>query len=102
MFEVVAEELEGVFGGALVVEAEVVVDAGEDNLACLWPPNHEYVCFTRTDFAVTVSDACSDPIAWRFAGCASASSSEKPRALLTSRAAEASKPSETNARPATS
>ena len=47
------------------------VEAGHGILACLWPPNHKYVCFTRDDFAPRLDDNCSAPVAWRFTGCTS-------------------------------
>src|SRR5204863_100269 len=33
-----------------------VVPEGSSDLACLWPPNHKYVCFSEADFRVTPSD----------------------------------------------
>src|SRR5206468_833432 len=45
-----------------------VVEGGADVLACLWPPNHKYVCFTLADFSIVATDACSEPVTLRFAG----------------------------------
>lgn len=33
---------------------------------CAYPPNHDVVCFDRTMFSPVVSDACSEPVTWRF------------------------------------
>ena len=44
---------------------------GSDILACIWPPNHWMACFTTDDFSPVVSDSCSEPVTWRFAGCGS-------------------------------
>ncbi len=48
----------------------VITPSGAD-VACLWPPNHRMRCFTQADFAPTISDSCSEPVTWRFVGCAS-------------------------------
>ena len=48
-----------------------VITPDEDEAACLWPPNHRMACFTTADFAPEISDNCSEPIEWRFVGCAS-------------------------------
>jgi hypothetical protein len=48
-----------------------VVARGEADLHCLWPPSHWFVCFGREDFAPVVTDNCSEPVTWSFAGCAS-------------------------------
>lgn len=47
------------------------VTPGGDDLGVLWPPNHEMVTFDRDGFSVEASDACSGPVTWRLAGCAS-------------------------------
>jgi len=54
------------------------VEPGSDDLACLWPPNHWYVCFTPDDLDPVVSDACCEPVSWRFAGCRSDQPDEAP------------------------
>jgi hypothetical protein len=48
-----------------------VVQAGDDSLFCLWPPNHWYVCFTKDRFSPGVTDNCSEPVTWVLSGCAS-------------------------------
>lgn len=47
------------------------VTASDEIVHCLWPPNHKYVCFGREDFAPAITDNCSEPIEWVFAGCQS-------------------------------
>jgi hypothetical protein len=47
------------------------VASSAEDLHCLWPPNHKYVCFGMDDFAPQLTDNCSEPIAWAFAGCSS-------------------------------
>jgi hypothetical protein len=44
----------------------------------LWPPNHEMRCFTLAHFAPALSDACSEPVTWRFAGCPSDQPDDAP------------------------
>lgn len=48
-----------------------VVAASAGAIATLRPPNHRMACFSAADFAPVVSDACSEPVTWRFVGCAS-------------------------------
>lgn len=48
-----------------------VVTETDDDLRCLWPPNHALRCFTKADFSPEIADACSPPLAWRFVDCAS-------------------------------
>ena len=45
------------------------VTAGNDDLECLWPPNHEYVCFSADAFDPTITDNCSASSAWAFHAC---------------------------------
>ncbi len=47
------------------------VQGGAEDLYCMWPPNHEYVCFTKEQFDPIIEDSCSEPTSWSFAGCAS-------------------------------
>jgi hypothetical protein len=47
------------------------VSASAEILHCLWPPNHQYVCFGMDDFAPQITDNCSEPLEWTFAGCQS-------------------------------
>jgi streptogramin lyase len=47
------------------------IGEGGEDLYCVWPPNHRYVCFDPSDFAPAIVDNCSEPITWSFAGCAS-------------------------------
>ncbi|MFC2173111.1 hypothetical protein ACFLU6_10835, partial [Acidobacteriota bacterium] len=48
-----------------------VVEEAFDDLYCLWPPNHWYVCFDTSDFSPDMTDNCSDPITFRFIECVS-------------------------------
>ncbi len=48
-----------------------VIEASGTDEHCLWPPNHRMVAFDQSDFAPLVSDNCSEPIEWSFAGCIS-------------------------------
>jgi hypothetical protein len=48
-----------------------VVTESSGDAHCLWPPNHGFVAFSRADFAPTLTDNCSEPVSWIFAGCAS-------------------------------
>jgi hypothetical protein len=44
----------------------------EADVAWLWPPNHEYVCFDAVGFAPDVSDNCSATApTWAFTSCSS-------------------------------
>jgi hypothetical protein len=47
------------------------IQSGETNLYCLWPPDHEYVCFDATDFSPSITDNCSEPVTWEFVDCLS-------------------------------
>lgn len=48
------------------------VAAWDGELACLWPPNHEYVCFDAGEFAPGVADNCAvAPPSWAFTSCTS-------------------------------
>jgi hypothetical protein len=44
---------------------------GTGDLYCVWPPNHQYVCFGRDQFEPEIADNCADAVTWRFAGCVS-------------------------------
>lgn len=46
------------------------VTTSDDDLYCVWPPNHRMVCFGQQDFDPQITDNCSEPITWVFAGCA--------------------------------
>lgn len=48
-----------------------VITPGSSTLYCLWPPNHEMAAFRHDQFSPEIRDACSDPVTWRFADCAS-------------------------------
>jgi hypothetical protein len=48
-----------------------MIQPGSDDLHCLWPPNHRMECFTPDQFSPVITDDCSEPVTWRFAGCAS-------------------------------
>jgi hypothetical protein len=55
-----------------------VITPGSDDLFCLWPPNHRYVCFSKNDFSPEITDNCSYPIEWRFVGCPSTEPDDAP------------------------
>ena len=38
-----------------------MITPASDDIACLWPPNHRYVCFTTDDVSPTVSDNRKSP-----------------------------------------
>lgn len=47
--------------------------------ACLWPPNHEYVCLDAGQFAPDVSDNCSATTpTWAFTSCSSSQPDDGP------------------------
>lgn len=48
-----------------------VVAPSDGLVDCLWPPNHSMHCFGMEDVAPVITDACSEPVTWRFVGCAS-------------------------------
>lgn len=48
-----------------------IVSESLAEIACLWPPNHRMAAFGRESFSPAISDDCSGPVTWRFAGCAS-------------------------------
>jgi hypothetical protein len=47
-----------------------VVAPGDSVVACLWPPNHRYVCVSLGDLAPVVTDGCTD-VSWNVFGCSS-------------------------------
>jgi len=55
---------------AIVDTTPPAVPASSDDLACLWPPNHRYVCLTPDDLDPGIVDSCS-AVRLRFASCAS-------------------------------
>ena len=55
-----------------------VVTPGSGVIACMWPPNHWYVCFRSGDLLPDVHDACSEPVTWRVAGCSSDQPDDAP------------------------
>jgi hypothetical protein len=42
-----------------------------DDLYCLWPPQHDYVCFDASQFMPTVTDNCTASPTWSFDSCTS-------------------------------
>jgi len=54
------------------------VGPGTGDLACLWPPNHWYVCLTTEDLQPEVIDLCCEPVEWRFEGCRSDQPDDAP------------------------
>lgn len=64
---------------AVVDTTPPVVEASDEAVACLWPPNHRYVCMDRAVLgSPSISDACSEPVTWRIAGCVSSQPDEAP------------------------
>ncbi|MFC2174188.1 PKD domain-containing protein, partial [Acidobacteriota bacterium] len=51
---------------------------GEGMLACLWPPNHWYVCLGPDDLEIVASDLCCEPVDIRFTGCRSDQPDDAP------------------------
>ena len=47
------------------------VAASDSDLACLWPPNHRYVCLDAGDFDPVIADNCAANPTWEFAACSS-------------------------------
>jgi len=47
------------------------IGAADSALACLWPPNHRYVCFEAADLTPEVADNCATEPAWDFVACTS-------------------------------
>ncbi|MFC2173358.1 hypothetical protein ACFLU6_12095 [Acidobacteriota bacterium] len=47
------------------------VQEGQDDLFCLWPPNHWYVCFDSSDLTPVITDDCSQQPTWQITGCKS-------------------------------
>jgi hypothetical protein len=54
-----------------------VVPSDED-LYCLWDPEHLYVCFEHDDFSPTVTDNCAQPPSWLFTDCTSDQPEDAP------------------------
>ena len=65
-------ESQGTNGSVLVVDSTPPeVFASDQNLYCLWPPNHQYVCFGASKFRPAISDNCSVSPDWEFTSCTS-------------------------------
>jgi hypothetical protein len=47
------------------------VASSQSDLACLWPPNHQYVCFDAAAFSPVIADNCAASPSWEFAACTS-------------------------------
>jgi hypothetical protein len=47
------------------------VTQSDDDLFCLWPPEHTYVCFDASQFSPQVSDNCDAAPTWAFDSCTS-------------------------------
>ncbi|MEJ8568057.1 M23 family metallopeptidase [Elongatibacter sediminis] len=43
----------------------------DDDLFCMWPPEHNYVCFDAAQFMPAVTDNCDANPTWEFAACTS-------------------------------
>lgn len=48
---------------------EITPDVAQ--VACLWPPNHKYECYGLSQFSPVITDNCSLPVTWSFAGVTS-------------------------------
>jgi len=59
-----------------LIPPEVV--ASDEDLYCLWPPEHLYACFEHDDFAPVVLDNCAQPPAWLFDACTSDQPEDAP------------------------
>jgi len=65
--------------GSVVIDSVVpsgsrdiaTVAQGNDDLFCLWPPEHGYVCFDSSQFAPEVTDNCDAAPTWAFDSCSS-------------------------------
>jgi hypothetical protein len=51
----------------------------EEDLACLWPPRHGYVCFDESAFAPTITDNCTPTPTWVFDACTSDQPDDAPQ-----------------------
>jgi hypothetical protein len=47
------------------------ITGSDDDLFCLWPPNHEYVCFDADEFNPVITDNCAGTSTWQFEACTS-------------------------------
>jgi peptidase M23-like protein len=50
-----------------------------DDLQCLWPPEHEYVCLDLSQFSPTITDNCPGPTTWQFDACTSDQPEDSPQ-----------------------
>lgn len=63
---------QGTGASAVVIDATPPeITPAQADLYCLWPPNHQYVCFDSGQFNPGVTDNCTASPAWAFASCAS-------------------------------
>jgi len=46
-----------------------VITPGDDEI-CIWPPDHQYVCFDKEDFDPEIAEICHE-YDWMFVDCAS-------------------------------
>jgi len=54
------------------------VAASDEDLHCLWPPEHEYVCFDLGHFSPAITDNCEQQPAWLFDACTSDQPEDAP------------------------
>jgi hypothetical protein len=54
------------------------VGASDEDLFCLWPPNHRYVCFDDGAFSPTITDNCTPTPTWLFDACSSDQPDDAP------------------------
>jgi len=60
--------------GASVVVLDTMIPevaSSQDDLYCLWPPNHKYVCFDAEEFGPGITDNCPGTPSWTFDACTS-------------------------------
>ena len=47
-------------------------------LACLWPPNHQFACFGNDQLGLIATDDCSGPVTWQITAVNSSSAAMQP------------------------
>ena len=47
------------------------VTSSNEDLFCLWPPEHDYVCFDAAEFMPEITDNCDPTPTWEFDACTS-------------------------------
>jgi len=60
--------------GAMVDVIDTIppeIDSSDADAFCLWPPEHNYVCFEASQFSPTINDNCPVTPVWEFESCSS-------------------------------